>query len=258
MGGIGKTTLVKEVARQAREDKLFDRVAFSEVSQTLDIKKIQQEIAENLGLVLQEETESRRASRLYERLKKEEKILIILDNIWKCVDLEAVGIPFGDDHKGCKLLLTARDRNALFSMGSQKNFSIDILNEEEAWRLFKLVADDHVENREFKSTATEVAQACKGLPIALTTIARALRNKSVPEWKSALQELRMPSEVNFEGVPAEAYSTIELSFKNLKGEQLKKIFMLCSLLGNSICTSYLFQCCMGLGILQKQSRIVYA
>ncbi|KAH9733874.1 Disease resistance protein [Citrus sinensis] len=255
MGGIGKTTLVKEVARQAREDKLFDRAAFSEVSQTLDIKKIQQEIAENLGLVLQEETESRRASRLYERLKKEEKILIILDNIWKCVDLEAVGIPFGDDHKGCKLLLTARDRNALFSMGSQKNFSIDILNEEEAWRLFKLMADDHVENREFKSTATEVAKACKGLPIALTTIARALRNKSVPEWKSALQELRMPSEVNFEGVPAEAYSTIELSFKNLKGEQLKKIFMLCSLLGNSICTSYLFQCCMGLGILQKVNKL---
>ncbi|XP_024037300.1 disease resistance protein RPS2 isoform X1 [Citrus clementina] len=255
MGGIGKTTLVKEVARQAREDKLFDLVVFSEVSQTLDIKKIQQEIAEKLGLVLEEETGSRRASRLYERLKKEEKILIILDNIWKCVDLEAVGIPFGDDHKGCKLLLTARDRNVLFRMGSQKNFSIDILNEEEAWRLFKLMADDHVENRELQSTATEVAQACKGLPIALTTIARALRNKSVPEWKSALQELRMPSEVNFEGVPAEAYSTIELSFKNLKGEQLKKFFMLCSLLGNSICTSYLFQCCMGLGILQKANKL---
>ncbi|KAL9429737.1 hypothetical protein AB3S75_031538 [Citrus x aurantiifolia] len=255
MGGIGKTTLVKEVARQAREDKLFDLVVFSEVSQTLDIKKIQQEIAEKLGLVLQEETESRRASRLYERFKKEEKILIILDNIWKCVDLEAVGIPFGDDHKGCKLLLTARDRNVLFRMGSEKNFSIEILNEEEAWRLFKLMADDHVENRELKSTATEVAKACKGLPIALTTIARALRNKRVPEWKSALQELRMPSEVNFEGVPAEAYSTIELSFKNLKGEQLKKIFMLCSLLGNSICTSYLFQCCMGLGILQKANKL---
>ena len=49
MGGIGKTTLVKEVARQARKDKLFDLVVFSEVSQTLDIKTIQQEIAEKIG-----------------------------------------------------------------------------------------------------------------------------------------------------------------------------------------------------------------
>ena len=66
MCGIGKTTLVKEVARLARQDKLFDHVIFSEVSQTPNIKKIQGEIAEKLGLVLHEQTESRRANRLYE------------------------------------------------------------------------------------------------------------------------------------------------------------------------------------------------
>ncbi|GAY68552.1 hypothetical protein CUMW_265060 [Citrus unshiu] len=87
-GGIGKTTLAKEFAKQAREDKLFDRVVFSEVSQTSDIKKIQGDIAEKLGLELSEEAEYRRASRLYERLKNENKILVILDNIWKLLDLE--------------------------------------------------------------------------------------------------------------------------------------------------------------------------
>ncbi|ESR58777.1 hypothetical protein CICLE_v10004102mg [Citrus x clementina] len=73
IGGIGKTTLVKEFARQAREKKLFYRV----------IKKIQGEIAEKLGLELSDEAEYRRASKLYERLKSENKILVILDNIWK-------------------------------------------------------------------------------------------------------------------------------------------------------------------------------
>ncbi|KAK9214755.1 hypothetical protein WN944_006754 [Citrus x changshan-huyou] len=100
MGGIGKTTLVKKVAREAMEDKLFDMVVFSEVSQTPDIKKIQQEIAEKLGLELHEEVESRRASRLFERLRNHKKILVVLDNIWKHLDLETVGIPFGEDHKG--------------------------------------------------------------------------------------------------------------------------------------------------------------
>ena len=82
---------------------------------------------------------------------------------------------------------------------------------------------------------------------ALTTVARALRNKSLHEWKNALRE---PSMVNFEGVPAETYSSIELSFNYLKGEQVKKIFLLCRLVGNSVWFSDLFRYSMGLGIFQ--------
>ncbi|KAH9686651.1 Disease resistance protein [Citrus sinensis] len=255
MGGIGKTTLVKKVARQAVEDKLFDMVVFSEVSQTPDIKKIQQEIAEKLGLELHEEVESRRASRLFERLRNHKKILVVLDNIWKHLDLETVGIPFGEDHKGCKLLLTPRDRSVLLKMGSKDNFLINNLNEEEAWRLFKMMAGDDVENRELKSTAIDVARACGGLPIALTTVAKALRGKSLHEWKNSLRELQTPSMVNFEGVSAETYSSIELSFNHLKGEQLKKIFQLCSLMGNRILTLDLFKYSMGLGIFKGVNKM---
>ncbi|KAH9752607.1 Disease resistance protein [Citrus sinensis] len=254
-GGIGKTTLVKEFARQASEEKLFDQVVFSEVSQTPDIKKIQGEIAEKLGLELSEEAESRRASRLYERLKKEKMILVILDNIWKYLDLETVGIPFGVDHRGCKLLLTSRDRNVLLSMGSEKNFLIGILNEQEAWRLFKIMAGNYVENRELKSTATNVAKACGGLPIALTTVAKALRNKELPVWKNVLQELQTPSEASFdEGVPVEAYSTIELSYKYLRGEQLKKTFLLCSLITPTSIMD-LFKYSVGLGAFESVYKL---
>ncbi|KAH9686720.1 hypothetical protein KPL70_014471 [Citrus sinensis] len=184
IGGIGKTTLVKEFARQ--------------------VKKIQGEIAEKLGLGLSDEAEYRRASKLYERLKSENKILVILDNIWKHLELETIGN----------------------------------LTEQEAWRLFKIMNGDDVENCKFKSTAINVAKACGGLPIALH------------EWKNALRELRTPSMVNFKGVPAETYSSIELSFNYLKGEQVKKIYLLCSLVGNSVWFSDLFRYSMGLGIFQ--------
>ncbi|KAH9754946.1 Disease resistance protein [Citrus sinensis] len=258
MGGIGKTTLVKAVARQAKERKLFDQVVFSEVSQTPNIKDIQKEIAEKLGLILHEETVSRRASRLYERLKEEKKILVVLDNLWKCLNLETVGIPYGDDHKGCKILLTSRDRSVLLKMGSAPPFLIGVLNEEEAWRLFKMTAGDDVEHRELNSTARNVAMACGGLPIALTTIARALRNRSMREWKNALQQLRAPSSVNFEGISAEAYSAIDLSIKYLRGDKLRKILLLCSLMGNRIATSDLFKYCMGWGILKGVNKMADA
>ncbi|KAH9752618.1 Disease resistance protein [Citrus sinensis] len=234
MAGIGKTTLVKEFARRAIEDKLYDMVAFSEVTQSPDIKKIQEEIAETLGLQLSEEPESRRASRLYERVKNEKKILVILDNIWKPLDLGTIGIPFGVEHRGCKLLFTTRD--------------LDVL-------LFKIMAGDYVENRELESTATSVAKACGGLPIALTTVAKALRKKELPVWKNALQELRTPSEASFdEGVPAEAYSTIELSYKYLRGEQLKKTFLLCSLITPTYIMD-LFKYSMGLGAFKSVHKL---
>ncbi|ESR45741.1 hypothetical protein CICLE_v10000151mg [Citrus x clementina] len=243
MGGIGKTTLVKEFARRAIEDKLYDMVVFSEVTQCPDIRKIQEEIAETLGLELSEEAESRRASRLYERLKNEKKILVILDNIWKPLDLGTIGIPFGVEHRGCKLLFTTRDLDVLLRMGSEKNFSIGILNEQEAWRLFKIMA------------ATSVAKACGGLPIALTTVAKALRKKELPVWKNALQELQTPSEASFdEGVRAEAYSTIELSYKYLRGEQLKKTFLLCSLITPAPIMD-LFKYSMGLGVFKSVHKL---
>ncbi|KAK9214777.1 hypothetical protein WN944_006776 [Citrus x changshan-huyou] len=214
-------------------------------------------IAEKLGLELHEEVESRRASRLFERLRNQKKILVVLDNIWKHLDLETVGIPFGEDHKGCKLLLTARDLSVLLKMGSKDNFLINNLNDEEAWRLFKMMAGDDVENRELKSTATDVARACGGLPIALTTVAKALKSKSLQKWKSSLRELRTPSMGNFEGVSAETYSCIELSFNHLKGEQLKKIFRLCSLMGNRIHTSDLFKYSMGLAMNNFQCMMLF-
>ncbi|GMY19498.1 disease resistance protein At4g27190-like [Fagus crenata] len=41
MGGIGKTTMAKEVAKRAKDDKLFDEVAIAVVSQNQDLRKIQ-------------------------------------------------------------------------------------------------------------------------------------------------------------------------------------------------------------------------
>ncbi|KAK2640642.1 hypothetical protein Ddye_028437 [Dipteronia dyeriana] len=96
IGGVGKTTLVKEAARQAQRHRLFDEVGFAVVSQTPDVKKIQGEIADGLGLAFFEESKSGRARKLCARLKKEKKILIILDDIWSIVDLEIIGVPCGD------------------------------------------------------------------------------------------------------------------------------------------------------------------
>ncbi|XP_043807981.1 putative disease resistance protein At5g05400 [Manihot esculenta] len=137
MGGVGKTTLVKQVVKRAQQDRLFPTIAMVVVSQTIDVKKIQDQIAESLGLKLDEVNEQNRVSRLLARLKEENKVLIILDDIWARLDLATVGIPLGHDHAGCKIIVTTRRKQVCDTMvdtGSEtaKVIPINILSEKES------------------------------------------------------------------------------------------------------------------------------
>ncbi|KAK9218757.1 hypothetical protein WN943_007394 [Citrus x changshan-huyou] len=255
MGGIGKTMLAKEVARKAKNNKLFDLVVFSEMSQSPDIRKIQGEIADKLGLTFREESESGRARSLFSRLKKKKRILVILDNIWEHLDLQVVGIPHGDDHRGCKVLFTARSLDVLSrKMDSQQNFLVGALEEEEAWSLFKKMAGDYVEGSELKCVARDVAKECVGLPVSIVAVARALRSASIFKWKDALKQLRRPSSTNFKHIQPEAYKAIALSYDKLEGEELKNLFLL---IGYAYVESIdeLLRYGVGLGLFQGISKL---
>jgi hypothetical protein len=87
------------LSKQAIEDKLFDKMVIASVTRNPDIIKIQGRIADQLGLTFNEESEWGRAGRLRERLKQEKKILVVLDDLRKRLDLEAIGISFKDMNK---------------------------------------------------------------------------------------------------------------------------------------------------------------
>ncbi|OMO55281.1 NB-ARC domain-containing protein [Corchorus olitorius] len=48
MGGVGKTTLVKQVASQAKKEKVFETVVMAALTQNPNIPNVQNEIAEKL------------------------------------------------------------------------------------------------------------------------------------------------------------------------------------------------------------------
>ncbi|GMI65264.1 hypothetical protein HRI_000195700 [Hibiscus trionum] len=256
MGGVGKTTLVKEVARKAKQNQLFDEVVFVAVTQTPNLLSLQNEIAEKLGMKFEETSMDTRAARLRERLKKEKKVLIILDDIWVPLDLEALGVPAADEHRGCKTLMTSRRLDVLESMNSQQNLSIETLKEDEAWDLFKNMAGHIVERSDLQSIAVKVAKRCAGLPIAIATIAKALKHKQNSfEWRNALRQLSKPSERSFKGIPADAYSAIELSYKFLEVDELQPIFLLCSIMGHDAAIEDLLRYARGLGLILDVNRM---
>lgn len=104
-------------------------------------------------------------------------MLIVLDDICR-VDLAELGIPYGDDHMGCKLLLTTKNLNLLKrQMGTQKDFRLEVLSYEDSWKLFKNIAGDVVEKNYITLTAQDVVEFCDGLPLFIVVVAKALRTQ---------------------------------------------------------------------------------
>ncbi|CAL5351125.1 unnamed protein product [Camellia sinensis] len=233
MGGVGKTTMVKEVAKRAKEEKLFDEVVMAVVSQSPNERKIQGEIGDKLGVEFKEETERGRADRLRERLRGIKRILVVLDDVWKRLELNDIGIPFGDGHRGCKILLTSRFDNVCNSMNAQKKFTIEVLTKAEAWNLFEEMAgiskDTSHTRTDLYSTQKKVADECGCLPIAIVTVARALKYKDEHSWNSALLQLHKSMVKNFSEVEENVFKSLELSYNFLGGREIKECFLLCSL-----------------------------
>ncbi|KAJ6704272.1 RESISTANCE PROTEIN RGA2 putative-RELATED [Salix viminalis] len=231
MGGVGKTTLVREVGRRAKKTQLFDAVLLATVSQNPNVMYIQDRMADNLDLHFDKNTIEGRANQLWQRLKTEKKLLVILDDVWKGVNLKEIGIPFGDDHRGCKVLLTTRRRDICSYMECQPIVFLSILSENEAWALFKINAHLRDEDFNLNTVAKKVARECQGLPIALVTVGRALRGKSVIEWEVASTELKNSEFQHMEqnGEENNAYACLKLSYDYLKHEKTKLCFLLCCL-----------------------------
>ncbi|KAL4029051.1 hypothetical protein IC575_012272 [Cucumis melo] len=233
MGGVGKTMLVKDILRKIVESKKpFDEVVTSTISQTPDFRSIQGQLADTLGLKFEQETIEGRAPILRKRLKMERSILVVLDDVWENIDLETIGIPSVEDHTGCKILFTTRNKHLISNqMCANKIFEIKVLGEDESWNLFKTMAGETVEASDLKPIAIQIVRECAGLPIAITTVAKALRNKPSDIWNDALNQLKSVDVgmANIGEMERKVYLPLKLSYDCLGYEEVKLLFLLCSM-----------------------------
>uniref|UniRef100_A0A3Q7XTP0 Disease resistance protein At4g27190-like n=1 Tax=Cicer arietinum TaxID=3827 RepID=A0A3Q7XTP0_CICAR len=227
MGGVGKTTLVKELIKSIEISKLFDDVVMTVVSQNINYEKIQTEIAELLGIESKKDSPQGRAMQLFARLSKANRVLIVFDDVWDILDFELIGIPFREHEKSCKILFTSRDENVCLAMGSKVNYQVPVLFEEEAWYLFREMAGKVVDRRDINPIAREIAKECGGLPLAIVTVGRALSNEGKSAWTDALNQLKKSS--SFSHVGKSVHPRIELSLKFLNSNVHQFFLMLCGL-----------------------------
>uniref|UniRef100_A0A2C9WFZ5 NB-ARC domain-containing protein n=1 Tax=Manihot esculenta TaxID=3983 RepID=A0A2C9WFZ5_MANES len=224
MGGVGKTTLVKHIATLVRELGIFKLVVKANVTLKADLKSVQQEIAEWLDFKLGAESIAVRAARL-------------------TIKLDEIGIPYGNDHNGSKILMTSRNQSVLSEMGVQRDFRLEVLEHKEAWNLFEKKVGD-LKDSNLQSIAMEIAEKCAGLPILIVTAATALKNKQLFEWKDTLESLKKFDGKGYEEI---IYSALELSYNYLRNDE-KSLFLLLGQLRPIVLIQDLLKYVVGLGL----------
>ncbi|XP_004309139.1 PREDICTED: uncharacterized protein LOC101292172 [Fragaria vesca subsp. vesca] len=258
MGGVGKTTMVKHVAAQSCKKGIFHRAIIAVLSQIPDLRKIQDTLGDMLGFKFKEHTQDGRAARLHKEIQRRGNSLIILDDVWERITLPSIGIPSHRDLQKCnsKVLITTRRLHVCFAMKCQEKIALHTLSEDDSWFLFMRTARTTFESTTIESLARKVVRECGGLPIALISVAKALRDKDLKVWEVAVRRLEKSKFANLDHEDS-AFEMIRSSYDYLKDEECKSFFLLCCLFPEDydIPIEDLFKYAIGIGLFRDAETI---
>jgi len=226
MGGVGKTTIMQHIYNELlQRPDICDHVWWVTVSQDFSINRLQNLIAKHLHLDLSSEDDVQlRPAKLSEELRKKQKWILILDDLWNNFELDRVGIP--EKLKECKLIMTTRLEMVCHQMACHRKIKVKPLSDGEAWTLFmEKLGCDIALSREVEGIAKAVAKECAGLPLGIITVARSLRGvDDLHEWRNTLKKLK---ESEFRD--NEVFKLLRFSYDRLGDLALQQCLLYCAL-----------------------------
>ncbi|XP_038976661.1 disease resistance protein SUMM2-like [Phoenix dactylifera] len=271
MGGVGKTTLLSRVNNSfllgSDRSSAFGHVIWTVASKECTLEKLQKGIAQKLGLNL--EAHGQPANTVLFEYLKSKNFLLLLDDLWRGFELEDVGIPrprTGGNQYKRKVMLTTRSQDVCSKMSADVQIKMKCLENLEALDLFKLHVGEQTlrSHPDIPDLAGEVAKECKGLPLALKTIGRAMRDRRDPiYWRHVIELLKDSKHAEIqemeilpeEGEERDLFRRLKLSYDNLSDDTMRQCFLSCCLWPEDcqIRKYDLIECWMGLGLIDDSN-----
>ncbi|PHT77668.1 hypothetical protein T459_15720, partial [Capsicum annuum] len=174
MGGIGKTTLAKEVYYIESILYCFDVRAWATVFQQHNIKEILLSLLQStikMDDTVKTKVEAELVDMLQKSLKRK-RYLIVLDDIWNCEVWDGVRRCFQNENAGSRILLTTRNNEVARDAGT-KNLSMQMnfMDKNDSWNLFKSAAfSNEALSSVFETIGKKIAEKCHGLPLTIVVI----------------------------------------------------------------------------------------
>lgn len=253
MGGIGKTFLMEKIENRLRAAAIdnspqelqaahqkkevqakekFDDVASVTLSKNSDTESVQKDIMDKLGLMFDDHSPFRQRHHQLSQWLSRRRYVLILDNLCRKIELKDVGIPMPDAQNRSKILITTRLVDVCNEMHAGAKIRMRTLTEDEAWDLFAANVGEEVFNNDeeqIENIAKDVVAECGGLPLAILTVAGALRDRRAKEvWENALRVLRS-SEAEIGSIKSEVFQRLKQSYDELEDHKVKMCFLCCSL-----------------------------
>ncbi|KAL0284410.1 UNVERIFIED_CONTAM: putative late blight resistance proteinR1B-12 [Sesamum angustifolium] len=195
MGGIGKTTLARQVFDDSYIVYHFDTRAWVTVSQEYSLRQVLIGLL-NSANILTEKMYDKREEELADCLYKSligRRYLIVMDDIWDTEIWDAVRRFFPDDCNGSRVLLTTRLTDvALYADSFSLLHKMQFLTEGESWNLLcKKVFGGKDCPSELEDIGKAIARNCGGLPLAIVVIGGLLSKESRRQeyWRSLAENL---------------------------------------------------------------------
>ncbi|XP_047969207.1 disease resistance RPP8-like protein 3 isoform X2 [Salvia hispanica] len=173
MGGIGKTTLARNVYDDQLIKEMFDIRIWITVSQDYSPKRIHSDLLESLKEYNDQSGKEESADIKVYKILIGRKYLVVMDDIWRSEAWDIVRNVFPDNGDGSRIMLTTRLYDVASYPGpSIKPYELGLLDEVQSWSLLKEKVFPNQEcPSDLENIGKDIARSCKGLPLAIVVIA---------------------------------------------------------------------------------------
>ncbi|GLU15344.1 hypothetical protein SLE2022_318420 [Rubroshorea leprosula] len=231
IGGVGKTTIMKNLHNDLQRGIRFQKVIWVTVSYPFNVFELQKKIARAMKKTLPgDEDMMMRAAALMDIMGRV-RFVLILDDVWENFSLSDIGIPEPTLQNGCKLVITSRSAQVCNYLGC-KIVKVQPLSAEESLKLFlEKVGHDVLQVAGLEEILKLIVKECAGLPLAIVVIAGGMKGEGEPnivEWRNALNDLRQRVK-SVNDMEEEIFRRLRFSYDRLRNLEVKKCFLYCSL-----------------------------
>ncbi|XP_019154438.1 PREDICTED: putative late blight resistance protein homolog R1A-10 isoform X2 [Ipomoea nil] len=203
MGGIGKTTLARKVYEDPSITSHFYMRVWATVSQEYNVKQMlrcligcviaasRDEHPQQSNVLKEQRNPKEKLAERLRKLLKEQRYLIVIDDIWSTSAWDSVQRCFPDDNTGSRILMTSRLRKvAEYASSGNSPLKMCLLDMVQSWNLYCKVFGKTEFPFGLEQIGRYIVKKCEGLPLAIIVVASLLSKMEKEEkWMNVAKNV---------------------------------------------------------------------